>query len=268
MDNYIVMLQDYISVYGMKILGALAILIIGLWVAKIIAKSFNKMLVRKGTDVTLTKFFTAMVRIALIVFVVIAAISQAGVETTSFIAVLGAAGLAVGLALQGSLSNFASGVMLIIFKPIKVGDYVKGGGMEGIVEEIGIFVTTLISLDNKVIFVPNSKLTSDNIVNYTLKDTRRVDLVFGIAYKEDIDKARTAITEVLKSNSKVLTDPNPDILVSQLADSSVNFEVRPWCKTDFYWDVYYSVTEDIKKKFDEQKIEIPFPQTDVYLHQN
>ena len=140
--------------------------------------------------------------------------------------------------------------------------------MEGVVEEIGIFVTTLITLDNKVVFVPNAKLTSDNIVNYSLKENRRVDLVFGIAYKQDIDNARASIADVLNSNQKVLTDPKPDILVSELADSSVNFEVRPWCKTNDYWDVYYSVIEDIKKKFDEQKIEIPFPQTDVYVHQN
>jgi small conductance mechanosensitive channel len=268
MDNYLVMVQDYISVYGIKIIGALAILLIGLWITKIITKIFNKILVKKELDETLVKFFTSMVKIMLVVFVVIAAISQAGVETTSFIAVLGAAGLAVGLALQGSLSNFASGVMLIIFKPIKVGDYIEGGGIDGIVKEIGIFVTTLNSLDNKAIFVPNSKMTSDNIVNYTLNDTRRVDLVFGIGYKEDISKSKQAIVDVLKSNSKVLADPEPDVYVSELADSSVNFVVRPWCKTEHYWDVYFEITEAIKRKFDDQNIEIPFPQRDVHLHQN
>lgn len=268
MDNILVTAQLYITEYGMKLVGAILILVIGLWVAKILTNLANKLLVKKNIDPTLVKFFTALVNIALVAFVVIAAISKVGIETTSFVALLGAAGLAVGFALQGSLSNFASGVMLIIFKPIKVGNYVEGGGMEGVVEEIGIFVTTLITLDNKVVFVPNAKLTSDNIVNYSLKDTRRVDLVFGIAYKEDIDTARAAIADVLKVNQKVLTDPKPDILVSELADSSVNFEVRPWCKTNDYWDVYYSVIEDIKKKFDEQKIEIPFPQTDVYVHQN
>jgi len=268
MDNYLVMIQEYATVYGIKILGAVAILIIGLWIAKLITKSFNKMLRKKGTDDTLNKFFTAMVRIALIAFVVIAAISQAGIETTSFIAVLGAAGLAVGLALQGSLANFASGVMLIIFKPIKVGDYVEGGGIEGDVEEIGIFVTTLVSRDNKVIFVPNSKMTSDNIINHTLKDVRRVDLVFGIGYSDDINKSKDAIVEVFKENSKVLSDPEPDVFVSELGDSSVNFVVRPWCKTDHFWDVYFEITEAIKKKFDDQNIQIPFPQRDVHLHQN
>lgn len=268
MENYFEMAQTYIAQYGMKIIGALAILIIGLWVAKIITKIFKKVLVKKEVDSTLIKFFTSMVSMALTAFVIIAAISQAGVETTSFIAVLGAAGLAVGLALQGSLSNFASGVMLIIFKPIKVGDYVEGGGNQGIVEEIGIFITTLISLDNKVIYVPNAKMTSDNIINYSTKDTRRVDLVFGVGYGEDLDKVRSAIDEALSANTKILKDPKPDILVSELADSSVNFEVRPWCNSADYWDIYYGVTEDIKKKFVEKGLEIPFPQRDVHIHQN
>lgn len=268
MDNYLVMIQEYATVYGIKLIGAIVILVIGLWIAKLLTNSFNKMLIKKNTDETLAKFFTAMVRIGLIAFVVIAAISQVGVETTSFVAVLGAAGLAVGLALQGSLSNFASGVMLIIFKPIKVGDYIEGGGIDGTVKEIGIFVTTLTSLDNKVIFVPNSKMASDNIVNYTMNDTRRVDLVFGIGYGDDINKSKAAINEVLDNNSRILKDPKPDVFVSELGDSSVNFVVRPWCKTDHYWDVYFEVTEAIKKTFDDQNIEIPFPQRDVHIHQN
>lgn len=268
MDKFLFMAQDYLALYGVKILGAIAILIIGLRIAKIISKSVNKMLTKKEMDPTLVKFLTSLIRVALIAFVVIAAISQAGVETTSFIAVLGAAGLAIGLALQGSLSNFASGVMLIIFRPIKVGDYIEGGGNQGIVEEIGIFVTTLNTLDNKVVFVPNSKMTADNIINYSTKENRRVDLVFGVSYKEDLDKVRTAISEALSGNSKILTDPKPDILVSKLADNSVNFEVRPWCNSEDYWDVYYSVTEDVKKKFVEKNLEVPFPQRVVHMHQN
>lgn len=268
MNNYLSMIQDYIAVYGIKILGAILILIIGLWIAKIITHYTNKLFVKKNLDATLIKFLTSLIRIGLIAFVVIAAISQAGVETTSFIAVLGAAGLAVGLALQGSLANFASGVMLIIFRPIKVGDYIEGGGNQGIVEEIGIFVTALRSLDNKQIFVPNSKLTSDNIINYSSKENRRVDLVFGVSYSGNIDTIRKIISETLNANPKILKDPKPDILVSKLADSSVNFEVRPWCKSSDYWNVYYSVTEDIKKNFDEQNIQIPFPQRDVHVYQN
>lgn len=268
MENVILSLQSYIAEYGMKVIGAILILVIGLWITKLITKGFKKFLTKRKTDETLVKFFTALVNIALVAFVIIAAISKVGIETTSFVAVLGAAGLAVGFALQGSLANFASGVMLIIFKPIKVGDYVEGGGMEGIVEEIGIFVTTLITLDNKTVFVPNAKLTADNIVNYSTKDIRRVDLVFGVAYKEDIDRVRTVISDTLKNNSKVLQEPKPDILVSELADSSVNFEVRPWCKNEDYWDVYYGVIEEIKKKLDQENVEIPFPQRDIHTYQN
>lgn len=268
MENYLIMAQDYIIQYGIQVIEALLILIIGLWAAKLITRGFNNTLNRKDVDPTLTKFFTAMVRIALITFVVIAAIHQAGIETMSFVAVLGGAGLAVGLALQGSLSNFASGVMLIIFKPIKVGDFIEGGGISGKVEEIGIFVTTLTSPDNKVIYVPNTKLASDNIVNYSKNDTRRVDMVFGIGYGEDINKAKNTISQVLKENPNIFSDPTPTVTVMELADSSVNFAVRPWCKTEHYWDVYFDITEKIKKRFDEVNIEIPFPQRDVHLHQN
>lgn len=268
MDNFLKMLQEYISVYGIKILSAFAILIIGLWISKLITKHFNKILTKREFDPTLTRFFTTVVRIVLTTIVIIAAIDKTGVETISVVAILGSAGLAIGLALQGSLSNFASGVMLIIFRPMKVGDYIEGGGVKGTVEEIGIFVTILRSPDNKVIFVPNTKMTSDSIVNYNVKDTRRVDMIFGIGYKDDIDKAKQAITEVIKSNPQILADPEPRIVVSELGESSVNFIVRPWCKTADYWDVYFGVTEAIKKKFDEQSIEIPFPQRDVHIHQN
>lgn len=268
MENYFVMLQNYATEYGIKLIGAVAILVIGLWLAKLVAKSFNKALIKREVDPTLIKFFTAIVRVILIIFVILAAISQVGIETTSLVAIIGAAGLAVGFALQGSLSNFASGVMLIIFRPIKVGDYIEGGGMSGTVEEIGIFVTVLNSPDNRVIFVPNSKLTGDNIVNYSMKDTRRVDLTFGIGYSDDIDKAKKAIGEVLNGNSKILSDPAPNVKLHELADSSVNFIVRPWVNSADYWSVYWELTEVIKKKFDEENIEIPFPQRDVHLHQN
>lgn len=268
MENYLKMLEDYVLVYGIRIISAIAILIIGLWISKLITKHFNKTLTKKEFDPTLTKFLTTFVRIVLITIVIIAAIDETGFGTISFVAILGSAGLAIGLALQGSLSNFASGVMLVIFRPIKVGDYIEGGGVKGTVEEIGIFVTILTSPDNKVIFVPNSKMTSDSIVNYNVKETRRVDMIFGIGYKEDINKARQAIVDVIKSNDKILLDPEPKVFVTALADSSVNFVVRPWCKTPDYWEVYFAVTEAIKKKFDDQNIEIPFPQRDVHIHQN
>lgn len=193
MENYFEMAQAYIVAYGIKIVGAILILILGLWFARVISKLFSKTLTKRNVDPTLVKFFSSLIRIALIAFVVIAAIDQVGVQTTSFVVVLGAAGLAIGFALQGSLSNLASGVMLIIFRPIKVGDYIEGGGHAGTVEEIGIFVTVLKTPDNKVIYVPNSSMTSGNIVNYSVKDTRRVDMVFGIGYGDDMIRLKTLL---------------------------------------------------------------------------
>lgn len=193
MENYFEMAQAYIVAYGIKIVGAILILILGLWFARVISKLFSKTLTKRNVDPTLVKFFSSLIRIALIAFVIIAAIDQVGVQTTSFVVVLGAAGLAIGFALQGSLSNLASGVMLIIFRPIKVGDYIEGGGHAGTVEEIGIFVTVLKTPDNKVIYVPNSSMTSGNIVNYSVKDTRRVDMVFGIGYGDDMIRLKTLL---------------------------------------------------------------------------
>jgi len=260
-------IQTIFTAYGLIVLGALATLVIGIWIAKWLAKKSSKLLDKRSVDPTLTKFVTSLLKITLITFVIISAISQIGIETTAFIAIIGAAGLAIGFALQGSLSNFASGVMLIIFKPIKVGDYIEGGGAAGSVETIGIFVTTLVTPDNKVIYIPNSNLTGSNIINYSVKDTRRVDMVFGIGYSDDIDKAKSTIQSVLESDSRILKDPAPKIVVSELADSSVNFNVRPWVNSADYWGVYFDITEQIKKKFDEQDISIPFPQRDIHMYQ-
>ncbi|MCH9030231.1 MAG: mechanosensitive ion channel [Bacteroidetes bacterium] len=260
-------IQTIFTAYGLIVLGALATLVIGIWIAKWLAKTSGKLLDKRSVDPTLTKFATSLLKITLIIFVIISAISQIGIETTSFIAIIAAAGLAIGFALQGSLSNFASGVMLIIFKPIKVGDYIEGGGAAGSVETIGIFVTTLVTPDNKVIYIPNPTLTGSNIVNYSVKDTRRVDMVFGIGYSDDIDKAKSTIQSVLESDSRILKDPAPKIVVSELADSSVNFNVRPWVNSADYWGVYFDITEQIKKKFDEQDISIPFPQRDIHMYQ-
>jgi small conductance mechanosensitive channel len=198
--------------------------------------------------------------------VIVAAVGQLGVETTSFIAVLGAAGLAVGLALQGSLSNLASGIMLVIFRQIKVGQFIDGGGASGTVEKIGIFNTTLVTIDNKVIYIPNSKLINDNIVNYNEKEIRRVDMVFGISYSDDIKKAKTIINAILSADSRILKDPAPQVVVAKLDTSSVNINVRPWVNTPDYWDVHFDLLELIKNKFNEEKIIIPFPQRDVHLH--
>ena len=265
MDETIVVVKNYAMNYGINILVALLILIVGMWIAKAITKSIGKVLHKREMDPTLIKFLTSLTKTLLYAFVIIAAIDKAGIESTSIIAVLGAAGLAVGLALQGSLSNFAAGVMLIIFKPIKVSDFIEAAGVMGVVQEIGIFVTTLTSPDNKTIFVPNSQMSGGIITNYSTKDTRRIDMEFGIGYSDDIDKARSVILDVLKNDSRILQEPAPDVFVGTLADSSVNFKVRPWVKGDDYWGVYFDVTENIKKKFDEHNVSIPFPQTDVHL---
>ena len=267
MEDIIKQLQAVVAEYGLQVLGAIATLIIGMWIAKLLAKSFSKVLTKREVDQTLVKFFVSLARIALIVFVIISAAAQVGIQTASFVAVIGAAGLAIGFALQGSLSNLAAGVMLIIFKPVKVGDYIEGGGDAGSVESVGIFITTLLTPDNKVVYIPNSTLTGGNITNYSAMDKRRVDMVFGIGYSDDIDKAKNVIQSVLSNDSRILKDPAPQVVVSELADSSVNFNVRPWVNTADYWGVYFETTEQIKKKFDEQNISIPFPQRDVHMYQ-
>ncbi len=268
MEDILKQLQAVVAEYGLQVIGALVTIIIGIWIAKMLAKYAGKLLRKREVDETLTKFLVSLIRIGLITFVIISAASQVGIQTASFVAIIGAAGLAIGFALQGSLSNLAAGVMLIIFKPVKVGDYIEGGGSKGVVESVGIFVTTLLTVDNKVVYIPNSTLTSSNITNYTAKDTRRVDLVFGIGYGDDIDKAKKAIEEVLSADSRILKDPAAMIVVSELGDSSVNFSVRPWVNTSDYWGVYFGVTEQVKKKFDEQNISIPFPQRDVHMYQS
>jgi len=268
MDDILKQLQAVVAEYGLQVIGALATLIIGIWIAKLLAKAFRRTLKKREVDETLTKFLVSLIRIGLITFVIISAAAQIGIQTASFVAIIGAAGLAIGFALQGSLSNLAAGVMLIIFKPVKVGDYIEGGGATGSVEAVGIFITTLVTPDNKVVYIPNSTLTGGNITNYSAMDTRRVDMVFGIGYSDDIDKAKRAIEEVLKTDSRILKDPAPQIVVSELADSSVNFNVRPWVNTADFWAVYFDTTENIKKKFDEQNISIPFPQRDVHTYQS
>ena len=254
--------------YGMKVLGALAVLIIGMWIAKMIMKGVVKLMGKRNVDPTLISFSSSLLHVALKVFVIIAALAKLDINTTSFIAVLGAAGLAVGLALQGSLSNFAAGVLMIIFKPFRVGNFVEAGGTKGTVVEISIFTTILNTMDNKKTIIPNAKVMGDNITNYSANNTRRVDLAAGISYGDDIDKARAAIQSALAEVEGILESPAPDILVSEMADSSVNFAVRPWCKPVDYWGVYFGVTEAIKKKFDAEGITIPFPQRDVHMYEH
>ena len=253
--------------WGLQVLGAIVILILGKIVAGWVAGAVGKALRRADTDETLIRFLTSLVRWAILAFALIAALKKFGIETTSFIAILGAAGLAVGLALQGSLANFAAGVMMLIFRPVKVGDLIDSGGNLGVVADVGIFVTSLDSLENKRIIIPNATLTSGVITNLSTNGYLRVDLTAGISYGDQIPKAKAILEEICKSHPKVLKDPAPEVAVSELGDSSVNFVVRPYCKVEDYWDVYFDVTEAIKMRFDENSVSIPFPQRDVHLFQ-
>lgn len=253
--------------FGLRLFAALAIFIIGRWVARWLSRLLEKGMQKAGTDHTLIVFLRNIVYVGLLIFVIIAAVGQLGVQTTSFLAVLGAAGLAVGLALQGSLANFAAGVLIITFRPFKLGDFIEAGGIAGTVKAISIFTTTLHTPDNKVIIVPNAQVNSGTITNYSANDTRRVDLVIGVSYGDDLDKVRSVIQQVLAADERVLKDPAPQIAVMALADSSVNFTVRPWAKSADYWALYFDLQEQIKKNFDKEGISIPFPQQDVYVHQ-
>jgi len=268
MEDTIAKIYDLITLYGVKVIAALAIFIIGRWVAKGFRKIAERLMEKRNVDPTITGFVGNLTYVMLLVFVIIAALGQLGIQTTSFIAILGAAGLAIGLALQGSLANFAAGFLMLIFRPFKVGDYVEAAGVAGTVEVIQIFTTTLKTPDNKTVIVPNSNVTGDNIVNWTVKGTRRVDMVFGIGYDDDIDKAKQILTDVLSKDERILKDPAMLIAVSELADSSVNFVVRPWVNIADYWGVYFDAMENVKKAFDEAGISIPYPQQDVHMYQH
>lgn len=254
--------------YGMKIIGALVVLIIGMWLAKMVKKGIVKLMEKRNVDSTLISFTSSLLYVALQIFVIVAALEKLDIKTTSFIAILGAAGLAIGLAMQGSLSNFAAGVLMIIFKPIKVGDFVEAGGTMGSVVEISIFTTILNTPDNKKTIVPNAKVMGDNITNFNANGTRRIDLVAGISYSDDIDKAKSVLEGILAADERVLKDPAATVAVVEMADSSVNLVVRPWCTGADYWGVYFDTTEAIKKKFDAENITIPFPQRDVHLYEH
>jgi len=258
-------LMGWAGVYGPRVVGAIAILVFG-WIAvKIVDSAVRRLM--KQADPALSKFLVTLTHVALMVFVILAALNMVGVQTTSFIAVIGAAGLAIGLALQKSLANFAAGIMLIIFRPFKAGDFVEAGGTSGTIQEIHIFNTVLKTPDNKRVVVPNSNITGNNIINYSAEDTRRVDLVFGIGYGDDIRKAKEILQSIVIEDDRILDDPAPTIAVSELGDSSVNFVVRPWVKTVDYWAVYFDLTEKVKLTFDAEGISIPFPQRDVHLFQ-
>jgi small conductance mechanosensitive channel len=258
-------LWGYVEQYGMKLLFALIILIVGSWVAKLIKGMVIRVLEKRNLDPTITGFVANFTYILLMVFVALAALGKLGVQTTSFIAVIGAAGLAVGLALQGSLANFAAGFLMIIFRPFKKGDYVEAGGTAGIVDQIQVFTTILKTPDNRLVIVPNAKVMGDNITNYSAMDTRRLDLTFGVSYTDDIPKVKSVLKRIAESDERVLKDPAPQILLGELADSSVNFIMRVWVKSGDYWPFNFDTIEKVKIEFDKEGISIPFPQRDVHL---
>ncbi len=258
-------LTVWVTQYSVKLVAAILIIIIGRWISRRISRLLGRLLEKNNVDVTVVRFAENLIYYALIVVVLIAAVGQLGINTTSFLTIVGAAGLAIGLALKDSLSNFAAGVMLILFRPFRVGDLVEAGGVSGTVQGITMFNTILNTLDNQRVIVPNGIVTSNVITNVTANTTRRVDLVMGIGYDDDVAKAKEVLTGIINAEKRILPDPAPKIAVSELGDSSVNFVVRPWVKTEDYWDVYFDLTEKIKITFDKEGISIPYPQQDVHL---
>ena len=259
-------LSELMSSFGISLFIALFILLIGRQVVKILIKVISSALERSNTEDTVRIFVTNLLNTLLMIVVFIAAINQLGIQTTSIIAVLGAAGLAIGLALQGSLSNFAAGILIVIYRPYKVGDYIQADNHLGTVDDIQIFSTVLKTPDNKLVIVPNGSIMNGSIVNFSNQDKRRVDIIASCSYEDDIDKVKTVLADILSKDDRILSEPKPRIAVSELADSSVNLIVRPWVKNSDYIDVYYSLLEEIKKRFDQEGISIPYPQSDVHIH--
>ncbi|WP_242082756.1 mechanosensitive ion channel family protein [Aestuariivivens sediminis] len=245
--------------YGIRILAAIIIWIVGLWIIKRLLKGTKKVMSSSNYDESLQKFLLNLLGWILKILLILAILAKLGVETTSFAAILAAAGLAIGMALQGSLGNFAGGVLIMIFKPIKIGDLIEAQGEIGVVKQIEIFTTKLTGLSNKEIIIPNGALSNGNIINYTTEGTRRVDLIFGVGYDSDIKKTKEVLMQVVTAHPKVLQEPAPAVTVLELADSSINFAVRPWCETADYWNVYFDVTEQTKEALDAAGIEIPYP---------
>lgn len=258
-------LTTYGIEYGTSLMGAVLIFIIGKLIAKLLVNFLKNGLQKSKVDKTLILFIGNIVYGLAMAFVVIAALGQLGIQTASLAAILAAAGLAVGLALQGSLSNFAAGVLVILFRPFKIGDFIEAGGATGTVEDISIFTTTIKTGDNKTIITPNSAVTSGNIVNYSTKKERRVDMVFGCGYDDDIKKVKKTLEDIVKSDKRILKDPAPTIAINELADSSVNFVVRPWVKSEDYWAVFFDMHEKVKLEFDKKGLSIPYPQQDLHI---
>lgn len=266
-EKYSDMIIAWVSSYSLKIIAAIAIFIIGRWIAGSISDLLSRVLKKSNVDITLVGFLSNILYYTLLIVVLIAAAGQLGINTTSFLTIVGTVGLAVGLALKDSLSNFAAGVMLILFRPFRVGDLIEVGGASGKVESITIFTTILNTPDNQKLIIPNGSITTGVIKNVTANSTRRIDLVMGIGYKDDISKARKIMTGIMDADNRVLKNPAPAVAVMELGDSSVKFAVRPWVKTEDYWDVYFDLTEKIKVMFDQEGITIPFPQREIHMVQ-
>ncbi len=264
-DEVVTFLKTSALDFSIALVTAIVIFYVGRIVVRLVTRTLRRVMNAREVDKTLVSFISNLVNMILMVIVAIAAIGALGVQTTSFIAIIGAAGLAVGLALQGSLSNFASGVLIIIFRPYKVGDFIEAAGVAGSVVEVQILTTVFKTGDNKQIVVPNSQVMGGVITNYSANDTRRVDMVVGVSYDDDLDKTRSTLEELIAADDRILGDPAPTIAVSELADSSVNFVVRPWVRTADYWGVKFDLTEAIKKRFDQEGISFPFPQQDVHM---
>lgn len=258
------LIDTYVLPWGINIVMAIAIFVIGKFVVGVLVSLAKKVMTKAKVDNILINFIASIIKTVLLLFVVVAAIDQLGVDTTSMIALIGAAGLAIGLALQGTLQNLASGVMLIVFRPFSDGDFIEAAGIAGVVEEIGIFSITMRTGDNREIIIPNGEIYGGTITNNSRRDTRRVDMVFGIGYDDDLLKAKEILNRILSEDERILADPAPTVAVGELADSSVNFNVRPWCKTSDYWGVYGDIHEKVKLTFDAEGISIPYPQMDVH----
>ncbi len=251
--------------WGLRVAAAMLIFLAGLWVAKVMTRRTRWLMEKRQVDAALVSFVSSLLHALLLIFVILAAVANLGIQTTSLVAFLGAAGLAVGLALQGSLSNFAAGVLIILFRPFRIGDFIEAGGAAGIVESIGILFTEMKTPDNKKIVAPNSSIMAGFITNVTANDTRRCDMTFGVSYSDDLGKVRSILQEMLAADPRVLPDPAPQIVIAELGASSVNLAVRPWVKQDDFWDFFFEMQLAVKQRFDREGIRIPFPQQDVHL---
>ena len=266
LDSYANAARDLIVTYGPKVVGAIVVLLIGLWIIRLLTNMAGRAMERSSVDASLKPFFKSLINNILKVLLVISVLGMLGIEMTSFIAILGAAGLAVGLALSGTLQNLAGGVMILIFRPFKVGDFIDAQGYQGSVNQIQIFNTILKTPDNKTIIIPNGGLSTGSMTNYSTEDTRRVDWTFGIGYGDKYEKGKAVLLELINNDPKILQEPEPFIALSELADSSVNIVVRVWVKSADYWDVFFRMNEKVYVTFGQENLNIPFPQMDVHVH--